>query len=127
MGRILFVGLGGFIGSIARFLLGGLIQQTTRSESFPYGTLAVNVIGCLLIGFLAELADTRGLFSADSRAFIFIGLLGGFTTFSAFGNETMNLWRDGQNAFALANVAANVVFGLVAVWLGRTTAFQVWG
>jgi fluoride exporter len=127
VGRIFLVGMGGFIGSVLRYVLGGVVQQWSRSETFPYGTLGVNLIGCLVIGFLAELAETHGMFSAESRAFVFIGILGGFTTFSAFGNETMNLWRDGENIFAFANVAAQVVFGLGAVWLGRTLAYQIWG
>jgi CrcB protein len=127
VGRISLVGIGGFIGSVLRYVLGGVVQQWSRSESFPYGTLGVNVIGCLVIGFLAELAETHGMFSAESRAFVFIGVLGGLTTFSAFGNETMNLWRDGENVFAFANVAAHVIFGLGAVWLGRTLAYQIWG
>ena len=127
VGKIFLVGTGGFIGSVLRYVLGGVAQQLTRSESFPYGTLAVNLIGCLAIGCLAELAETRGFFTSESRAFVFIGLLGGFTTFSAFGNETMNLWRDGESAFAIANIGANVVFGLGFVWLGRTAAYQLWG
>ena len=127
MGRISLVGIGGFIGSVLRYVLGGVVQQWSRSEAFPYGTLGVNLTGCLVIGFLAELAETHGMFSAESRAFVFIGILGGFTTFSAFGNETMNLWRDGENVFAFANLAAHVIFGLGAVWLGRTLAYQIWG
>jgi CrcB protein len=126
VGRILLVGIGGFIGSILRYVLGGYVQQWTRSVDFPYGTLAVNLTGCLIIGFLSYLAETRGIFTAESRAFIFIGLLGGFTTFSSFGNETINLWRDGESFFALANIAAHLVFGLGAVWLGRVAAYLIW-
>lgn len=126
MGRILLVGIGGFIGSVLRYVLGGYVQQVARSVDFPYGTLAVNVTGCLIIGFLSYLAETRGVFNAESRAFIFIGLLGGFTTFSSFGNETIDLWRDGYGFFALANVAAHLVLGLGAVWLGRVVADLIW-
>jgi fluoride exporter len=125
--KILLVGIGGFLGSILRYLLGGYAQQLSRSVSFPYGTLAVNLLGCFVIGLLAELAEARGVFSAESRALVFVGLLGGFTTFSAFGNETMNLLRDGETLPALANVAAHVVIGLAAVWLGRVAAHQIWG
>jgi len=127
VGRIFLVGIGGFLGSVLRFLLGGLAHQLTRTNTFPIGTLVVNLIGCLVIGMLAAISETRGVFSPEARAFIFVGLLGGFTTFSAFGNETINLWRDGQSAFAFANVAASVVFGLGAVWLGRIAAHQIWG
>jgi len=66
--------------------------------------LTVNVIGCLLIGFLSQLAETRGVFTSELRSLLFIGLLGGFTTFSTFGNESMNLLRDREDMFALANI-----------------------
>jgi len=88
--------------------------------------LAVNVIGCFVIGFLAQLAEGRGVFTSESRSFVFVGILGGFTTFSAFGNETLNLARDSQMMNALANVGANVILGLFAVWLGRTVSYLIW-
>ena len=126
MTNILLIGLGGFIGSILRYLASGYVQQSTKSVDFPYGTLAVNVIGCFVIGFLAQLAEGRGLFTSESRSLVFVGILGGFTTFSSFGNETFNLARDGQVVNALANVGTNVIFGLFAVWLGRTTSYLIW-
>ena len=126
MGKLFLAGIGGFIGSTLRYAVTGYVQQLSRSIDFPYGTLAVNLIGCFLIGFLSQLAETRGVFTAESRTFVFIGILGGFTTFSAFGNETMNLWRDGQNTLAMANVAANVLLGLGAVWVSRALAYQIW-
>ena len=126
MGKLLLAGLGGFIGSALRYAVGGYVQYRSRSIYFPYGTLAVNLIGCFAIGFLSYLAETRGVFTAESRTLVFIGIIGGFTTFSAFGNETMNLWRDGQNALAGANIAAHLVFGLGAVWIGRALAYQIW-
>ena len=124
--NIILVGIGGFIGSVLRYLASGYVQTMTRSVEFPYGTLAVNLVGCFIIGFLAELADARGVFSAESRAFVFIGGLGGFTTFSSFGNETMNLLRDGEMIPAFANVGAHLVLGLSAVWLGHTVAHLIW-
>jgi len=124
--NILLIGLGGFIGSILRYLASGYVQQSTKSADFPYGTLAVNVIGCFVIGFLAQLAEGRGLFTSESRSFVFVGILGGFTTFSSFGNETFNLARDRQMLNALANVGANVIVGLFAVWLGRTVSYLIW-
>ncbi len=127
MGKLFLAGIGGFIGSTLRYAATGYVQQLSRSIDFPYGTLAVNVIGCLVIGFLSQLAESRGMFTAESRTFVFIGILGGFTTFSAFGNETMNLWRDGQNTLALANVAAHLFLGLGAVWISRALAYQIWG
>ncbi len=104
MGKLLLAGLGGFIGSALRYAVGGYVQYRSRSIYFPYGTLAVNLIGCFVIGFLSQLSETRGVFTAEARTLIFIGILGGFTTFSAFGNETLNLWRDGENALAMTNV-----------------------
>ena len=127
MGKLFLAGIGGFIGSSLRYAVGGYVQQISRSADFPYGTLAVNLIGCFIIGFLSQLAESRGVFTAESRTFIFIGILGGFTTFSAFGNETMNLWRDGQSTLAMANIAAHVVLGLGAVWISRALAYQIWG
>jgi CrcB protein len=126
VGKLFLAGIGGFIGSTLRYAVTGYVQQFSRSIDFPYGTLAVNLVGCFLIGFLSQLAESRGVFTAESRTFVFIGILGGFTTFSAFGNETMNLWRDGQNTLALANVAAHLVLGLGAVWVSRALAYQIW-
>jgi len=126
MMKLLLIGSGGFIGSVLRYLVSGSAQTASQSIAFPYGTLAVNVIGCFLIGFLSELAENRSLFSPDTRAFLIVGILGGFTTFSAFGNETMNLLRDGGQALALLNVSAQVLLGLGAVWLGYTLAYQIW-
>jgi len=126
LANILLVGLGGFVGSVLRYLAGGYVQQSTKSIDFPYGTLAVNVIGCFIIGFLAQLAEDRGVFTSESRLFVFVGILGGFTTFSSFGNETLNLARDSQMMNALTNVGANVILGLFAVWLGRTVSYLIW-
>ena len=123
---ILYAALGGALGSVSRYLLGIWIQTLSKSIDFPYGTLAVNLIGCFVIGFLSQLAETRGAFTPESRALIFIGLLGGFTTFSAFGNDTINLFRDGETFNALANVGANVILGLVLVWFGRTASYLIW-
>ena len=123
---LIFVAIGGALGSVFRYSLGTWMQTASRSIDFPYGTLAVNLIGCFVIGFLAQLAETRGAFTSRSRAFVFIGILGVFTTFSSFGNETINLLRDDEILNALANVGANVIFGLILVWLGRMVAFWIW-
>ena len=124
--NILFVAFGGALGSVSRYLLGTWIQSVSKSIDFPYGTLTVNLIGCFVIGFLSQLAETRGVFTSESRALVFVGILGGFTTFSSFGNDTINLLRDGDTFNALANVGANVILGLALVWLGRTVAFWIW-
>lgn len=126
MQNIFLVGLGGALGSIARYLVSGWVQVASKSINFPFGTLSVNLVGCLVIGILTQLADTRGVFTTESRAFIFIGILGGFTTFSSFGNETINLLRGGEFSYALANIGANVISGLFAVWLGRAISFLIW-
>lgn len=126
MGKLLIVGLGGFIGSVLRYLLSGLAQDISGSIGFPWGTLAVNLAGCFVIGFLSYLADARGFMISEVRLLVFVGVLGGFTTFSTFGNETMNLFRDGENAFALANIGGNLVAGLVLVWMGRTISYLIW-
>jgi fluoride exporter len=124
--KVLLVGVGGFMGSVSRYLLGSYIQQVSKSTSFPYGTMVVNLAGCFTIGLLSQLAESRGVFTPETRALVFIGVLGGFTTFSSFGNETMNLFRGGQTLGALGNVAVNVILGLFLVWLGRTIAYLVW-
>jgi CrcB protein len=124
--KLLLIGTGGFVGSILRYVISGAVQTASQSIAFPYGTLAVNVIGCFLIGFFSELAESRGLFSPDTRAFLIIGILGGFTTFSTFGNETMNLLHDGEWTLALLNVGAQVLLGLGGVWLGYILAYQIW-
>jgi len=127
MRLIALIGLGGAAGSMLRYWLGGIAQSRFGSAAFPAGTLAVNLIGCLGIGIVSYLTDSRGAGSPETRAILMVGLLGGFTTFSAFGNETLNLFRDGEHLFAGLNVAANVVLGLTAVWLGRLAAHALWG
>jgi CrcB protein len=122
----LLVGLGGAFGSISRYLLGTWIQSFSRSLDFPYGTLTVNLIGCFVIGFLSQLAEARGVFTSESRAFIFVGVLGGFTTFSSFGNDTINLIRAGAMFNALMNIGTNMILGLALVWVGRTVAYLIW-
>lgn len=126
MDRVLFVGIGGFVGAVLRYWLSGYAQQVSNSSLFPLGTLIVNFIGCLVIGFLSQIAEEYGAFSADSRALVFVGLLGGFTTFSTFSNETMNLLRDGQSYLAFGNIAGHLILGLGGVWLGRTLAYLIW-
>ena len=118
MKGLLLVALGGAIGSVSRFKLSGLVLHHTIDWRFPAGTFAVNVLGCLLAGILAGLAEKHHFFDADVRLLVFTGFLGGFTTFSAFGLETMNLIKRGDVAVASANVLLSVVLGLLALWLG---------
>lgn len=123
---ISLVALGGAAGSVSRYLLGVWIQPVSQSLGFPFGTLAVNLVGCFVIGLLSQLTESRGVFTPETRGLVFIGVLGGFTTFSSFGNDTMNLFRAGQTVNALVNVGANVILGLALVWLGRAVAFWIW-
>jgi len=122
MERLLWVGAGGFIGSSLRFLVSGWVYRALPTAAFPWGTLAVNILGCFLIGLANGLAESRGLLGPGLRLFLLIGLLGGFTTFSTFAFETVGLGRDAETARALANIGLQVGCGLVAVWVGSIVA-----
>lgn len=113
---IIAVGIGSCIGGILRYLLTQLIQNKFLS-TFPYGTLSVNIIGCFLIGLVFGFSE-RSYISMEWRLFLVTGLLGGFTTFSSFSNETIALIRDGQNWLALSYIASSVIVGLVATFAG---------
>lgn len=116
----LLVGAGGFVGSVLRYLVSGWVQQLAGGHWLPYGTLTVNVLGCLAIGLLSGLAENLQVLSPQTRALLLIGLLGGFTTFSTFGYETFAMARDGQVLAAVGNMGLQLVLGLAAVWLGYT-------
>lgn len=118
MRALLLVGLGGFLGSIARYRLGGFVTQWTLQHRFPYGTFVVNVLGCLVIGVLAGFAERHNAFHLEARLFLFTGLMGGFTTFSAFGLETVDLLKRGDVVTAVLYVGASVIVGVAAVWIG---------
>ena len=118
MKAVLLVALGGALGSMARFKLSGWVLHQTANWRFPAGTLAVNVCGCFIAGLLAGMAVKQDVFSADARVFLFTGVLGGFTTFSAFGLETLLLLKRGETGVAFANVAVSIVVGLLVAWLG---------
>ena len=116
--EVLLVGTGGFVGASLRFLISGLVQRLDPLGTFPYGTLSVNVLGCLVIGVLGGLADARGVLGPTARLVVVLGVLGGFTTFSTFAYETLALLRDGENLHAAVNVLASVAVSIVAVWIG---------
>lgn len=118
MKQILIVGAAGFVGSVFRYKLSGLVFHHTPNWRFPLGTVLVNVSGCLIAGILAAMAEKHDLFSANTRLFLFVGLLGGYTTFSAFGLETIFLVQRQEHLVALGNVLASVIFGLIALWCG---------
>ena len=119
MAQILAIGFGGFLGTIARFGLSSLVQRVSGS-SFPWGTLVVNVAGCLAIGVVAYFAEDRESVGPAARLFVTAGVMGGFTTFSAFGVETVSLIREQSYWSATLNVGASLVLGLGAVWAGRS-------
>lgn len=118
LGQALVVGVGGFLGAVLRFGVGTAVTRRWAGLSFPLGTLLVNWAGCLLIGLMLGAVEPRHALSPTLRLFVMVGLLGGFTTFSAFGGETLLLLRDGHATRAFANVAAQVIGGLGMAWLG---------
>jgi CrcB protein len=113
-----YIGVGGFIGSALRYITSGVVERLTFKGPFPYGTFVVNILGCVLIGFLAGYADTHDIFTTTARAFLITGLLGAFTTFSTFSYETMGLFQNGHTAPALMNMGLQIILGLIAVWGG---------
>jgi len=124
---MLFVGIGSLIGGVLRYLLSTWVHRILDNPWFPFGTLAVNAVGCLLIGFLAGLAETRSVFTSEVRLFVFIGILGGFTTYSSFALETFSLARETQLVAASMNIALQLVLGLIAVWIGNVLAHFLGG
>ena len=125
MRNLLLVGLGGFLGSAARYWVVTAVSGTSAAPRFPLGTLVVNVVGSLLIGVVAGLAESRAWLGPETRLFVATGVLGGFTTFSAFALETHALARLQTSASALLNVALQLGLGLAAVWLGLRLAALV--
>jgi CrcB protein len=119
----LLVALGGALGSVARFKLAGWVPQHSIDWRFPLGTFVVNVIGCLVIGLLAGLGERHNLISAEARIFLFTGILGGFTTFSAFGLETFVLLKRGEVLIAGTYIVLSVIVGLLALWLGFAATY----
>ncbi len=115
---LLLVGIGGFLGASMRYLAAAWVQNAIGSAGFPYGTLAVNAAGCLLIGLVVGFFEARQPLSSEAQAFAIVGVLGGFTTFSAFGMDTIRLVRDGAYLAGSANVVLQVAIGLSAVAVG---------
>jgi len=124
MNRYLLVAAGSALGGMARYFVSGVVQQAL-GPTFPYGTLAVNLVGCFAIGAFMAAFESRLSAPPEVRIFLVVGILGGFTTFSAFGYETDALLRGGEPHLALWNIAASVGLGLAAVVLGRTVVLAL--
>jgi len=115
------VGIGGFLGASARYLLGGAIYRWLPG-TFPWATFVINVTGCFGIGLVVALAEERMILGPTTRLFLTVGILGGYTTFSTFGYGTIMLLRESSFGAAAFNVLAQVALGLIAVWAGAVVA-----
>jgi CrcB protein len=118
--NVLLVGLGGFIGSIARYFL-SMLNLHYDFLSVPVGTLSVNVLGSLVIGFLTGISEKSALISTEWRLFLMVGICGGFTTFSSFTNENLMLMHNGQILAVFLYTGLSILFGFAAVYLGYVT------
>jgi CrcB protein len=123
---MLIVAVGGAIGSVIRYKLGGFALHHAESWNFPVSTFSVNVLGCFVIGILAALAEHHDFFSPTVRLLLFTGLLGGFTTFSAFGYESAFLIRRSLFQVAAAYVVLSVFVGIVSVFCGMKLVDLLW-
>lgn len=117
MKELLLVAFGGALGAVARWAMTSAIAHHGGGRGFPWGTFAVNVLGCLLAGLLVAWAERQSGLAPHTRLFLLTGVLGGFTTFSAFGVETVALLKRGDTATAVAYVLASVLVGLAVLWL----------
>lgn len=113
---IALIGIGSFIGGIFRYLLSQTIQ-TRFLSAYPFGTFTVNIIGCLIVGIIFGLSEKFNV-SPEWRLFLATGICGGFTTFSSFSLETMNMLKDGQYLYSFLYISSSVILGLIAVYLG---------
>ena len=121
MQKTIFIALAGLVGTLVRYWLSGFVARQ-YGETFPWGTLVVNLIGSFLAGAMYYLADERFLISPALRTIILIGFLGGLTTFSSYGLQTFTLLRDGEIGLATLNIAVSNVLGLLMVWAGYVAA-----
>lgn len=120
--ELVFIGTGGALGAILRWVVGGWVQRLSGNHIFPFGTLAVNVVGCLAIGVLGGLSESRQSVSDGARLFLIVGLLGGFTTYSTFGYETVRLLHSSAHGTAFLYVGIQMLAGFGAAWAGYAVA-----
>jgi fluoride exporter len=119
---LLFVGIGGFIGAVLRYVLGGWIQNSF--VNFPVGTLVINTTGSFFLGLIMYLSEYQGLFDDETRIFLTIGLIGGYTTLSTFSYESFRLLDDSKFTLMAINVVSTVLFSMLAVYLGKIVALK---
>ena len=124
MTKLLLVGTGGALGALLRYLLAGFVAERSPGQ-FPLSTLLVNALGCLVIGSLMAVAESRAWFGAELRLLLFTGVLGSFTTFSTFGFDTYHLLRQGESGAALLYVVGSLVLGVLLVVVGFVAARSV--
>ena len=117
MGKWVYLAMGGVAGTWARYWLGGIIDQGLGA-SFPFGTLVVNLTGCLVVGFLSAVVDEKFFLGPESRAMLMIGFCGAYTTLSTLMLETSNMIRDGETMKAFLNILLSVVIGFIAFRVG---------
>ena len=118
MQNVFLVGIGGFIGSIMRYLVTIWSDSLFQEISFPLGTLIANISGCLVLGFLNGWAESHQFFTAQIRLFMFVGILGSYTTFSTFSYETVKMMQNGDSFQAMMNITLQVIIGLFAAFIG---------
>lgn len=126
MNNLLFLGFGGFLGAISRYLLSDYVQNMLKHTGFPYGTLTVNILGCFVLGLLNQLAISKGLLANHTRLFLMVGFVGAFTTFSTFTVESAHLFQNGQNTAGMLNILGSNLLGIAFVFIGQIIASQIW-
>ena len=114
---LILVAMGGAIGSMARYGISSLVVKQVNPVNFPWGTFSVNILGCMLAGVFLLVAESIQSISQEARLFVVTGLLGGFTTFSAFGIETLGLLRRGEMLIAISYASLSIIVGVLAMWL----------
>ncbi|MCH2570391.1 MAG: fluoride efflux transporter CrcB [Planctomycetes bacterium] len=127
MMKIFAIGAGGCVGAIGRYAISRYVIYLFPQSDFPYCTLVVNVLGCLLMGILTAVMDVRPLVNAEIRPLLVVGFLGAFTTFSTFGYETLHSLEAENYLGSTANICTNVVLGILAVWSGRSLVQMLMG